>query len=59
MKYTVQVCWMMAGTVEVEADSEKQAIKLAYEHDGLPDGDYVADSFCADEANLSDGEGTT
>lgn len=48
-KYYVACRWDMAGEFEVEADSLKEAIAKVEseegEYKGLPEGEYVDDSF--------------
>lgn len=48
MLYRVHVSWTVCGTIEVEANTEEEAIKKAYDSD-LPNGEYLDDSFDIDE----------
>jgi hypothetical protein len=50
-KFKVAVSWEMYGVVEVEAESVEDAILIVNMDNDipLPDGDYVDDSFQANE----------
>ena len=43
--WTIPVCWEMFGTIEVEADTLSEAMKIAVEDETieLPDDDYYVD----------------
>lgn len=43
-KFTIPVTWVMGGYMVIEAESEQEAVDLAYELP-LPDGEYQGDSF--------------
>lgn len=48
-KFRVCVVWTMSATIEVEADSLNDAIRIAEETEGLPEKSiYVDDSFMVD-----------
>jgi hypothetical protein len=52
MKYKIPVYWTMAGTMHVEADSLKEAIRKSIDVLPLPDGDYVDGSFTVEMETL-------
>ena len=50
MKFKIPVYWQMYGTIEIEAASLNEAIRIAKSPEtGLPEGNYVEDSFDVDE----------
>lgn len=54
MIYKIPVYWTMFDTMEVEADSLKEAIDLAIDSLSLPDGDYVDGSFTVEMETLNE-----
>ena len=48
MKYNIPCSWEMYGTMEIIADSLKDAIYKANNR-GIPDGEYVSGSFLIDD----------
>ena len=47
--YRIHLVWSMYGYVDVEAESEEQAIEIALGPDfPLPEGDYLDDSVQVD-----------
>lgn len=49
-KFRIPVYWEMGEILEIEAESLKEAIKIAEDMDDIPEnGDYVDGSFTADE----------
>jgi hypothetical protein len=48
--YRIHLIWSMYGHVDVEADSQEQAIEIALGPNcPLPDGEYVDDSVQVDD----------
>ena len=47
--FQVSVDWTVTATVEIEADSLEEAIKLAHDAELPYPGEYVEDSFRVDE----------
>ena len=48
--YRIHLIWSLYGHVDVEADSQKQAVEIALGPDcPLPDGEYVDDSVQVDD----------
>ena len=48
--YRIHLIWTMYGHVDVEAESEEQAIEIALGPDcPLPEGDYLDDSVQVDD----------
>ena len=54
MIFKVPVYWTMYDTMEVEADSLKEAIDLAIDTLPLPDGGYVDGSFTVEMETLNE-----
>lgn len=54
MIYKIPVYWTMYDTMNVEADSLKQAIDLAIDTLPLPHGDYVDGSFTVEMDTLNE-----
>lgn len=49
-KYCLEVSWTMIANMTIEANSKEEAInKAKNEKTGLPDGDYLEDSFTVDD----------
>lgn len=49
--YRIPCNWTMYGVMEVEATSLDEAIEKAYDS-GLPEGDYLTDSFDVDQTAI-------
>ena len=47
-EYRIPVYWMMYGFEEVRANSLEEAIEIALNAPGLPDGEYIDNSFEVD-----------
>ena len=48
-KWIIPVIWEMAGKIEIEANTLSEAMDRVFDGDvGLPEGDYVEDSFNLD-----------
>jgi len=47
-EYIFQVSWTMAGQMRVRAESLAAAVAQAHYREGLPEGEYVGDSFQVD-----------
>ena len=49
--WTIPVSWSMCGKIEIEADTLEEAIEIAETDDtiGLPDGDYLEESWQVDD----------
>jgi hypothetical protein len=54
MTYKIPVYWTMSDTMEVEADSLKEAISKAIDILPLPDGCYVDGSFTVEMDTLNE-----
>jgi hypothetical protein len=54
MTYKIPVYWTMFDTMEVEADSLKDAISKAVDIMPLPQGDYVDGSFTVEIQTLNE-----
>ena len=54
MTYKIPVYWTMFDTMEVEADSLKDAISKAVDIMPLPQGDYVDGSFTVEMQTLNE-----
>jgi len=54
MKYKIPVYWTMFDTMEVEAESLKEAVNKAIDIMPLPDGDYVDGSFTVEMDTLNE-----
>ena len=54
MIYKIPVYWTMFDTMEVDAESLKEAIDLAIDSLPLPDGDYVDGSFTVEMETLNE-----
>jgi hypothetical protein len=54
MKYKIPVYWTMFDTMEVEAESLKEAVNKAIDIMPLPDGDYVDGSFTVEMYTLNE-----
>ena len=48
--------WTESALVTVEADTPEEAIEKMVNHNALPDGSYVPDSFTAELTNPDEGE---
>ncbi len=55
-KFTVRVKWEMVSYEEVEAGSREEAIEKLQNMDGLPDGDYLDDSFVVTHCSQPDAD---
>lgn len=54
MIYKIPVYWTMFDTMEVDAESLKEAIDLAIDSLPLPNGDYVDGSFTVEMETLNE-----
>jgi len=54
MIYKIPVYWTMYDTMEVEADSLKEAINLAIDVLPLPDGEFIDGSFTVEMDTLNE-----
>jgi hypothetical protein len=54
MKYKIPVYWTMFDTMDVEADSLKEAVSKAIDIMPLPEGDYVDGSFTVEMQTLNE-----
>lgn len=55
MKFEIPCSWQMYGTMEIEADTLKEAIQKANDDSSpLPDGDFVTDSFQVDWESIEE-----
>jgi ribosomal protein L20A (L18A) len=52
-KFSIQMSWLMRATVEVEADSEHEAVQKIY-NQPLPQGEYAKPSIDIEEVNEVD-----
>ena len=53
--FHIPIVWSMWGRVTVEADTEKEAIRIALDSETpLPDGTYVDESIMLDEGSTID-----